>query len=227
MTPITFQGLLVEGPDAQTFLQGQLTLDVLRATERFAPCAICNLKGRIDFGLWAQKTQTGFCLVIVSQMLCELKMHLQKYAAFSKVTLNDAGPYLPTLTPSGFDFCPLGTTVPLDTQDILAHALTTYTPILHKKDQGLYQPQALHLHKKGGVHYDKGCYLGQEIVARVYFRGKPKGVLLAIEATDEALKTASLIPILSLGEHHLVVTQVGAHLNILPPPAALLENIKA
>ena len=37
-----------------------------------------------------------------------------------------------------------------------------------------FQPQELRLHQREGVNYDKGCYLGQEIVARLWFKSKTK-----------------------------------------------------
>lgn len=40
-----------------------------------------------------------------------------------------------------------------------------------------YQPQEIDYHQLHGVSYQKGCYLGQEIVARLYFRGQLKTAL--------------------------------------------------
>ncbi len=37
-----------------------------------------------------------------------------------------------------------------------------------------------------GVRYDKGCYVGQETVARLHFRGHPNRMLRAIEGTGES-----------------------------------------
>ena len=39
---------------------------------------------------------------------------------------------------------------------------------------GKFLPQHLGLHLANAVDFDKGCYLGQEIVARVQFRGSVK-----------------------------------------------------
>lgn len=39
------------------------------------------------------------------------------------------------------------------------------------------QPQEMHYQMLGGVSYSKGCYTGQEVVARLYYRGKPKSLL--------------------------------------------------
>jgi folate-binding protein YgfZ len=38
----------------------------------------------------------------------------------------------------------------------------------------LFQPQELNFHVTGAVSYEKGCYTGQEVVARLYFRGRLK-----------------------------------------------------
>jgi len=49
-----------------------------------------------------------------------------------------------------------------------------------------FQPQELRLHQREGVNYDKGCYLGQEIVARLWFKAKPKHWLHLVQGTGEA-----------------------------------------
>jgi folate-binding protein YgfZ len=50
-------------------------------------------------------------------------------------------------------------------------------------------PQEVRLEELGGVSYTKGCYLGQETVARVHFRGHPNRrlVAVALERVPEAL----------------------------------------
>jgi hypothetical protein len=51
----------------------------------------------------------------------------------------------------------------------------------------LFQPQELNYPALEGVSYNKGCYTGQEVVARLYFRGKLKQRLYRLEASDTAL----------------------------------------
>lgn len=46
----------------------------------------------------------------------------------------------------------------------------------------LYQPQELNYPALQGVSYNKGCYTGQEVVARLHFRGKLKQRLYRLEA---------------------------------------------
>ena len=49
-------------------------------------------------------------------------------------------------------------------------------------------PQEVRYDEIGGVSYDKGCYVGQETVARIHFRGHPNWVLRGVElvAADTA-----------------------------------------
>ena len=49
--------------------------------------------------------------------------------------------------------------------------------------QGEFQPQELRLHQRGGMDYDKGCYLGQEVIARIYFKSAPKAFLHYVKGT--------------------------------------------
>jgi folate-binding protein YgfZ len=46
----------------------------------------------------------------------------------------------------------------------------------------LFQPQELNYHVLEAVSYNKGCYTGQEVVARLYFRGKLKQRLYRLQA---------------------------------------------
>ena len=47
--------------------------------------------------------------------------------------------------------------------------------------QDAFLPQMLNYHELGGVDFDKGCYLGQEVVARAQFRGELKRGLRRVD----------------------------------------------
>jgi folate-binding protein YgfZ len=49
------------------------------------------------------------------------------------------------------------------------------------QDAGLYTPQDLNYDQNGYVNFAKGCYTGQEIVARMHYRGKPKKQLYLVQ----------------------------------------------
>ncbi|AOS98476.1 tRNA-modifying protein YgfZ [Microbulbifer aggregans] len=47
-------------------------------------------------------------------------------------------------------------------------------PQLHTETSGIFIPQMLNLHLLGGVNFKKGCYTGQEVVARLQYLGQAK-----------------------------------------------------
>ena len=51
----------------------------------------------------------------------------------------------------------------------------------------LFQPQELNFQSLDGVSYNKGCYTGQEVIARLYFRGKLKQFIHRFQATSTEL----------------------------------------
>jgi folate-binding protein YgfZ len=54
-----------------------------------------------------------------------------------------------------------------------------------------YLPQMFNYHQLGGISFTKGCYLGQEIVARMQYRGELKKRLHRIEAEARGRDLAS------------------------------------
>jgi folate-binding protein YgfZ len=53
----------------------------------------------------------------------------------------------------------------------------------------LFQPQELNFQNLNGVSYNKGCYTGQEVIARLYFRGKLKQFVHRFQATSAEIPT--------------------------------------
>jgi tRNA-modifying protein YgfZ len=56
--------------------------------------------------------------------------------------------------------------------DIMAGIATVYP-----QTSALFTPQQLNYPAIGGVSFTKGCYIGQEIIARTHYLGKPKSCL--------------------------------------------------
>ena len=59
-------------------------------------------------------------------------------------------------------------------------------PVILPATQEAFVPQMVNLDLIGGVSYDKGCYPGQEIVARMHFRGtlKQRMYLASVASTE-------------------------------------------
>lgn len=79
-----------------------------------------------------------------------------------------------------------GLTSEWETQDI-----KTGLPWIESKTQDLFIPQTLNLELIGGVSFTKGCYPGQEIVARSHYRGtlKKRMVLGKVSSESAAILT--------------------------------------
>lgn len=61
-------------------------------------------------------------------------------------------------------------------------------PVITPAAQDEYVPQMVNLDLVGGVSYTKGCYPGQEIVARTHYLGKLKQRMYRIRTADERLE---------------------------------------
>jgi tRNA-modifying protein YgfZ len=82
--------ITVSGPDAEKFLQGQLTQDIRQITEdELKLAAFCNLKGRVLslFGIF--KKNDVIFLQCPKEIITDTIADLKKFARFSKVTLQD------------------------------------------------------------------------------------------------------------------------------------------
>ncbi|KYQ85422.1 aminomethyltransferase [Acinetobacter sp. NRRL B-65365] len=180
MSQLAFTAFSLNGVDAQKFLQGQVTIHVERLPENESRyTAICDLKGRIHFGLWIKKLNPeSFELVTTQDQAEECAKHIKKFGAFSKMKLEETGSVFPTVNDIQTDFSSTET----DINAWQIQAIQSGQAWIQQSTEHLFQPQELRLHQRDGVHFDKGCYLGQEIVARLWFKAKPKHWLHLIQA---------------------------------------------
>lgn len=189
MSTVAFTAFTLIGVDAQKFLQGQVTVHVERLMENQTRyTAICDLKGRIHFGLWLKKVNSeSFEIITTQDQSEEFAKHIKKFGAFSKMKLEAIGTVFPTVVDIHTEFSAVET----DIQAWQLQAIRTGQAWICQTSEHEFQPQELRLHQREGVHYDKGCYLGQEIVARLWFKAKPKHWLHLIQGQGEAPAPAS------------------------------------
>ncbi|NNH38513.1 CAF17-like 4Fe-4S cluster assembly/insertion protein YgfZ [Acinetobacter terrae] len=188
-TSTAFTLFTLNGVDAQKFLQGQVTLNTEALAENLTRyTAICSLKGRILFGLWLKKINAeSFEIVTTQDQAEEFSKHIKKFGAFSKMKLEQVGQVFPILNGDTTDFSTTET-------DIVAwqlQAIEAGQAWIEAATSQEFQPQELRLHQREGVHYDKGCYLGQEIIARLWFKAKPKHWLHLVQGTGDTPAVAS------------------------------------
>ncbi|MCX7122339.1 MAG: hypothetical protein NTV32_01445 [Gammaproteobacteria bacterium] len=175
----------VTGPDARKFLQGQLTCDMSLLSEAHPlRGAHCNLKGRVE-AIYVISIQDEVIALQTPDDVAEHALkHLQPYARFSKVQL---------------DFSLTG-----DQMDESTRIAEIQSGIarLHPDTVGRFLPQELGLIALGAVNFKKGCYLGQEIVARLHYLGKLKKELVYqhLNGKEEGLERVD-----SCREHALIL----------------------
>lgn len=187
---INFAQFTLAGNDAEKFLQNQITCNVKKLHQHYQATSICNLKGRVQFGLWIKKSDNQtFQIVISDDCIENFQQHIKKYGAFSKISLSEPGQIFPTIKQD--DQQNLIATFSNNTQtnqtdDWQKLSIATGNYWITRTTQELWQPQELRLHQRGGIDYDKGCYLGQEIIARLYFKASPKAWLHRISGKGNA-----------------------------------------
>ncbi|MGM0535490.1 MAG: YgfZ/GcvT domain-containing protein [Pseudomonadota bacterium] len=226
MTPLAHLGVLdVEGPDAETFLQGQTSAQVSLADGDLAPLTcFCTPKGRMLANAQLLRVTAGhYRLLMHTSLVTTLAEHLKKFAPFYKVELRERddlallgliGHEAAALAEVRFDVLPPRTWHQAgdEQHQVLAHPgprprlllclsvdqveadwgwLKEHaTPVgnavwrLHDIQAGLawleadqrdtYLPQMINWEALGGISFKKGCYTGQEVVARAHFRGQVK-----------------------------------------------------
>ena len=184
MSALAFSSFTLNGVDAQKFLQGQVTLNAEKLGENTTRyTGICNLKGRLQFGLWLKKINAeSFEIITTADQAEELAKHIKKFGAFSKMKLEEVGTVYPSISGEHTEFSATET----DIETWKLQAIEPGQAWLETTTLQEFQPQELRLHQREGVHYDKGCYLGQEIVARLWFKAKPKHWLHLVQGIGEA-----------------------------------------
>lgn len=190
-----FNCIQLTGANTQTFLQGQVTCDMnmLRKQGDYSFAACCDHKGRMVANFWIVRRENDFLIVLPLAMQPILIDHLQKYAPFSRVTLRACDEMMIYSTTDNLMRANPDTiiiTLPNPNRHLIlseqtldasnqndswiADNIEDRLAILTPKTSLLFTPQMIGLEKQGGVSFDKGCYVGQEIVARTHYLGKLK-----------------------------------------------------
>lgn len=229
---LSHEGILaLRGPDANKFLQGQVTCNLNYLSE--SQCSLgarCTPKGRMQSSFRIVSVTDGYLLAMANELLEAQLTDLKKYAVFSKSKLTDESQDWLRLGLNGADDAlrSLGLELPADADSVVRHQellalrlsdgraelwvpaaqaeavkaqLAAQLPEAPLNDwllaqiragigqvmgstRELFIPQMINLQAVGGVSFKKGCYTGQEIVARMQYLGKLKRRLYRLELHD-------------------------------------------
>lgn len=182
--------LSITGEDAASFLQGYVTSDLDEVEEKCgAPTALTDIKGRVLANGWHFGSSECVSLVIHASLLVPIFKHLDRYMVFSKSKLNQVATNLDltaksssktvVLNPMGWGLHPRKSATVAWPRLLLEAKF----PLVTDQTSGSFLPQMLSLTEHNAVSFTKGCYLGQEIVARAQHRGAVKRHLALYSVT--------------------------------------------
>lgn len=176
--------LTVEGPDAESFLQGLVTIDVAALGSNLGYCALLTPQGKFLFDFFVQRLGEGFRLDVSRDRADALVQRLSMYKLRAKVEITPSDEAV-FVTEDGLP----GQTDPRDArlgaryygdapdgyQESLEHA-DVYDTLLvacgvPSTGRELIADETYileaGLERLGGVDFSKGCYVGQEVTARM------------------------------------------------------------
>lgn len=158
----SIQTINVTGADAFEFLQGQLTNDLQRLeSEGEILAAWCNPKGRVIWFGTVWKIDGGYGMSAAAETAEDIVKRMTVFRFRSKVE---------------FEIVDEGQTADP------AFLVENGYPFIGSDQVEQFTPHMLNFDLLGAISYDKGCYTGQEIVARTHYKGATKRRTLRFES---------------------------------------------
>ena len=155
---------MVSGADARSFLQGQLSADIDALTAARALPASCNsAQGRVQAVLWLTERADGIALLLPASLTERIAARLRKYVLRSQVKIDESPAAPGIVEPAAYR-----------ERDWQLAGIRAGLPQVYPETYESFVAQMLNLDLLGGIAFEKGCYTGQEIIARTHFRGAIK-----------------------------------------------------
>lgn len=210
-TKLSRYGLLsVAGADARAFLHAQLTNDIEHLpADRAALAGWCSAKGRLLASFLVVPAADGFLLQLARDLAAPVAKRLSMFVLRSKVKVTDVSDSWtqfgvwdadfeqPEVAWSGararvrvgerryLELAPT-TDIPesasADEAQWTLQEIRAGRPLISAATQDQFVPQMVNFEQLGGVDFKKGCYPGQEIVARAQYRGQVKRRMVRAQA---------------------------------------------
>ncbi|HVY80902.1 MAG TPA: hypothetical protein VG994_07975 [Steroidobacteraceae bacterium] len=154
----------VQGADAVRFLQGQLSNDI----EQLQPDAplyagLHNPQGRVIALLRLYRLAPDDVLAVLPRELAPaVAARLAKFVLRAKAKVTDASDDSVFTSSSAF------------AQPSAAERIAAGVPQVYAATSEQFVAQMLNLDVIGAISFTKGCYTGQEVIARAHYRGRVK-----------------------------------------------------
>jgi len=209
--PALAAGLLrFRGPEAMKFLQGQLSNDMsVLGADRLMLAGLHSPQGRVLALLQLAALEADHIVALLPAELAELSMAtLRRYVLRAKLTISNDS--------TADSLAALAAQLPAAAQalqpGVRARNIAAGLPQVYSATSGAFVAQMLNLDCVGGVSFTKGCYTGQEIIARAHYRGRIKRRMQRFETASGAALAPGQSVTLSDGRPAQIVDAV-SHAN--------------
>lgn len=200
-TYTNMQAIHVHGEDCIRYLQGQLTNDLLKlnGVEPLQLNALCNQKGRVIALFFIRYLdKNAVVLMLPVSYADQILSTLRKYAVFSKISFDPTDRYgLMFKTDDAPEQAlnwlyqhsivnrelanELAKQENLQQVEVMKANICQQLPMIDVYNSEKFLPAELNLDQFHVIAYDKGCFMGQEIIARMKYRGSLKKALYSVE----------------------------------------------
>ena len=178
----------VQGDKALEFLQGQFTNNVYMNNKSL----LCNIKGRIIATLQIMHYESRVFLLLNQATWPKTKSVLEKVALLSKVSFEEKDIPVFGILENQASFITIDAKQ-IENLEMIPYSQWHLARILQQEFEiyentiGLFLPHDLGLENLNWIDFKKGCYRGQEIIARMHYLGKSKYHLTCIH--EESLNS--------------------------------------
>jgi folate-binding protein YgfZ len=160
----------VEGRDARAFLQGQLTQDLAALdADRLAIAGLLSAQGRVIAVPWLRASGESIELIVPADLSEAVLMRLKRYVLRAKAQLSARD-----LDAAAADAMARHVGADAALTDPALALVRAGQPLIVAANTEEWIPQMINLDLVGGISFTKGCYTGQEIVARTQHLGRIK-----------------------------------------------------
>jgi tRNA-modifying protein YgfZ len=196
--------LKISGNDAEEFIQNQFTNDIKKLDIRKVQFnAYCQHQGKVIAFFWVMRIGEDFLLSFPDDLLEKIENRLKMFVIMSDVIIENVTNVLSQIglinesSPNDFrinDQLALAIEDSIGQVDELAEngitwekaCLDSYLPEIYNVTSEKLVPQMLNLDiNELGVNFSKGCYPGQEVVARLHYLGSAKRRLFSFQSDHE------------------------------------------
>ena len=196
--------LKISGKDSQDYLQNQLSNDINKLNNVSVQIsAYCQHQGKIISLFWVMRYENSFLISFPKDLLEVVKSRLQMFVIMSDVIIKDVtsnfiqvgsineidnnGYLINEKMSLSVQSKKNDIEVPSNNQDEwLKSCIESGIPEVFLSTSEKLVPQMLNLDiDEFGVNFSKGCYPGQEVVARLHYLGEAKRRLFSFKSDSE------------------------------------------